>query len=180
MGLLDSRRAVVTGGGSGIGQATCRRMTDEGARVAVVDINGDAAEQVAKEIDGLAYAVDVTDYDALSAAVDDAAAKLDGLSTVFNNAGASNLSQVHEWPVDEWDRIVRLNLATPGRDQDELLQGSRALLAAERVAPLSRFASSTTVSFVEHSPSTEIALKLSSTAARRKSFASPGSSGFAR
>ena len=110
MGLLDSRRAVVTGGGSGIGRATCRRMTDEGARVAVVDINGDAAEQVAKEIDGLAYAVDVTDYDALSAAVDDAAAKLDGLSTVFNNAGASNLSQVHEWPVDEWDRIVGLNL----------------------------------------------------------------------
>ena len=36
--------------------------------------------------------------------------KLDGLSTVFNNAGASNLSQVHDWPVDEWDRIVRLNL----------------------------------------------------------------------
>src|SRR5438874_6224019 len=110
MGLLDSRRAVVTGGGSGIGRATCRRMTDEGARVAVVDINGDAAEQAAKEIDGLAYAVDVTDYDALNAAVDDAAAKLGGLSTVFNNAGASNLSQVHEWPVDEWDRIVGLNL----------------------------------------------------------------------
>jgi NAD(P)-dependent dehydrogenase (short-subunit alcohol dehydrogenase family) len=110
MGLLDSCRAVVTGGGSGIGRATCRRMTDEGARVAVVDINGDAATQVAKEIDGLAYTVDVTDYGALSAAVDDAATKLDGLSTVFNNAGASNLSQVHEWPVDEWDRIVRLNL----------------------------------------------------------------------
>ena len=54
MGLLDSRRAVVTGGGSGIGRATCRRMTDEGARVVVVDINGDAAEQVSKEIDGLA------------------------------------------------------------------------------------------------------------------------------
>jgi NAD(P)-dependent dehydrogenase (short-subunit alcohol dehydrogenase family) len=110
MGLLDSRRAVVTGGGSGIGRATCRRMTEEGARVAVVDVNGDAAEQVAKEIDGLAYEVDVTDYDALRAAVDDATAKLDGLSTVFNNAGASNLSQVHDWPVEEWDRIVRLNL----------------------------------------------------------------------
>ena len=102
MGLLDSRRAVVTGGGSGIGRATCRRMTEEGARVAVVDVNGDAAEHVAKEIDGLAYAVDVTDYDALSAAVADAAARLDGLSTMFNNAGASNLSQVHDWPVEEF------------------------------------------------------------------------------
>src|SRR2546430_4607984 len=109
MGLLDSRRAVVTGGGSGIGRATCRRMTDEGARVAVVDINGDAAQQVAKEIDGLAYAGDVTDYDALSAAVDDAAAKLGGLSTRFNNAGASNLSQAHAWPVDQCDRPVRLH-----------------------------------------------------------------------
>jgi NAD(P)-dependent dehydrogenase (short-subunit alcohol dehydrogenase family) len=87
MGLLDGHRAIVTGGASGIGAATCRRMTEEGARVAVVDINGDAAEQEAKEIDGLAYAVDVTDYDALSASVDDAAAKLDGLTPCSTTRG---------------------------------------------------------------------------------------------
>ncbi len=110
MDLLDGQRAIVTGGGSGIGRATCRRMATEGARVAVVDVNGDAAEQVAKEIDGLAYGVDVTDYAALRAAVDDAAAKLGGLSTVFNNAGASTMAQVHDWPIEEWDRIVGLNL----------------------------------------------------------------------
>ena len=110
MGLLDGQRAIVTGGGSGIGRATCRRMHEEGARVAVIDINDDAAEQVAKEIDGHAYAVDVTDYAALQQAVDDAAAELGGLSTVFNNAGGSNLSHVHTWPVDEWNRIVGLNL----------------------------------------------------------------------
>jgi NAD(P)-dependent dehydrogenase (short-subunit alcohol dehydrogenase family) len=110
MGLLDGRRAIVTGGGSGIGRATCRRMTAEGARVAVVDIDSDAAEQVAKEVDGFAYAVDVTDYDALQHAVDDAAEKLGGLSTVFNNAGGSNLSHVHDWPIEEWNRIVVLNL----------------------------------------------------------------------
>jgi NAD(P)-dependent dehydrogenase (short-subunit alcohol dehydrogenase family) len=110
MGLLDGQRAIVTGGGSGIGRATCRRMREEGADVAVVDINDDAAQQVAKEIDGHAYAVDVTDYDALRRAVDDAAAKLGGLSTVFNNAGGSNLSHVHDWPVEEWNRIVALNL----------------------------------------------------------------------
>ncbi len=52
-----------------------------------------------------------------------------------------------------------------------------ASLAAERVAPPAPFASRTTVSFVEHSPSTEMALKLSSTAARRNSWASPASSG---
>lgn len=110
MGLLDGRYAVVTGGGSGIGAATCRRMAHEGARVAVVDIDGDAAEKVAGEIDGHAYAVDVTDYDALERAVKDAHNRLGGLTTLFNNAGGSNMSNIHEWDIDEWDRIVRLNL----------------------------------------------------------------------
>lgn len=110
MGLLDGHRAFVTGGGSGIGRATCRRMAEEGARVAVVDINGEAAELVAKEIEGLAYAVDVTDYAALEAAATDAASKLGGLSALYNNAGGSNIANVHEYAIEEWERIVRLNL----------------------------------------------------------------------
>ncbi len=110
MGLLDGHRALVTGGGSGIGRATCRRMTEEGARVAVVDVDGDRADSVAAEIDGIAYAADVRNYEALAAAVDDAATKLDGLSLLFNNAGTSSMSRVHEWPLEEWDRIVAINL----------------------------------------------------------------------
>ena len=55
MGLLDGHRAVVTGGASGIGAATCRRMAAEGAQVAVVDLDESRAEQVAEEIDGIAY-----------------------------------------------------------------------------------------------------------------------------
>jgi len=110
VGLLDGQRAVVTGGGSGIGRATCRRMASEGARVAVVDLDGDAADAVAAEIDGVGYGVDVTDYDALEGAIADAATELGGLSALFNNAGGSNLSRIHEFALDEWDRIVRLNL----------------------------------------------------------------------
>src|SRR4051795_1842522 len=87
MGLLDGKAAFVTGGGSGIGAATCRRFAREGARVAVVDINGDAAKSVADDIDGLEYAVDVTDYEAVAGAAGDAHARLGGLTTVFNNAG---------------------------------------------------------------------------------------------
>lgn len=110
MGLLEGHRALVTGGGSGIGRATCRRMTEEGARVAVLDVDGERASTVAAEIDGLAYAADVTDYAELAAAADDAAAKLGGLSVLFNNAGTSSLSRIHEWPLEEWDRLVAINL----------------------------------------------------------------------
>jgi len=110
MGLLDGKAAFVTGGGSGIGAATCRRFAAEGARVAVVDINGDSAKAVASEIDGIAYAVDVTDYDAVADAARDADAQLGGLTTVFNNAGGSNLSPIHDYDVAEWTRIVTLNL----------------------------------------------------------------------
>ena len=63
MGLLEGKRAIVTGGGSGIGRATCRRMAEEGARVAVLDINGEAAMSVADEIGGVGFAVDVGDPD---------------------------------------------------------------------------------------------------------------------
>ncbi len=110
MGLLDGQRAVVTGGGSGIGRATCRRMAAEGAQVAVLDVNGDAAAAVAAEVDGYAFTVDVTDYDAVAAAVDGAAQRLGGLTTLFNNAGASNMSTLHGWDPAEWSRIVALNL----------------------------------------------------------------------
>ena len=110
MGLLDGHRALVTGGGSGIGRATCHRMAAEGARIAVVDIDGDRATTVAAEVDGLAYAADVTDYAALAGAVDDAAAELGGLSVLFNNAGTSSMHRIHEWPLEEWNHFVAINL----------------------------------------------------------------------
>jgi NAD(P)-dependent dehydrogenase (short-subunit alcohol dehydrogenase family) len=110
MGSLNGHRAVVTGGGSGIGAETCRRMAAEGADVSVFDLNGANAQSVADEIDGLAYAVDVTDYDGLAAAMRDASQRMGGLTLLFNNAGGSTLSPIHDFDVSEWNRIVTLNL----------------------------------------------------------------------
>ena len=110
MGLLDGRAAVVTGGGSGIGRATCRRMAEEGARVAVLDVDGESAEAVADEIGGIAFGVDVGDPDALRAAVDAAAAALGGLSIIYNNAGTSAFNRLHELDPAEWERVLRVNL----------------------------------------------------------------------
>jgi meso-butanediol dehydrogenase / (S,S)-butanediol dehydrogenase / diacetyl reductase len=110
MGLLDGKTAIVTGGGSGIGRATCHRMTEEGASVAVLDVDGDAASLVAKEIDGVGFAVDVSDPDGLREVVDAAVASLGGLHLLYNNAGVGGFSRLEAWEPAEWDRIVRINL----------------------------------------------------------------------
>ena len=66
---FEGKIALVTGGASGIGAATARRLAAEGARVAIGDINEDGAREVAGELDGFACALDVTDTGSVSAAV---------------------------------------------------------------------------------------------------------------
>jgi NAD(P)-dependent dehydrogenase (short-subunit alcohol dehydrogenase family) len=114
VGLLEGRRAIVTGGGSGIGRATCRRFVEEGATVAVLDLDKNRAEEVAAEIGAVgvafAFAADVTDGEALTDTVDQAVARLGGLSLLVNNAGGSTMQGLADWDPAEWDAIVRLNL----------------------------------------------------------------------
>ena len=110
MGLLEGRRAVVTGGGSGIGAATCRRFADEGARVAVLDVRRRTAESVATAVGGVAVHADVADGAAVAAAFDQAASALGGLDTVVNNAGTGNVMPLHDYPDAEWDRLLAVNL----------------------------------------------------------------------
>jgi len=110
MGELQGARAMVTGGGSGIGRAVCRRFAEEGAAVAVLDVDAKGAATVAEEVGGVWFEVDVTDPEALRGAVDEAAQQLGGLSILVNNAGGSTMQPLAEWAPEEWDRIVRLNL----------------------------------------------------------------------
>jgi NAD(P)-dependent dehydrogenase (short-subunit alcohol dehydrogenase family) len=110
MGLLDGRRAVITGGASGIGRATARRMAKEGAVVSVIDLMRDGALAVAEEIGGHGFEADVTDPDGLRDAVDAAAGAMGGITTLFNNAGIGSVSPLHEWDPEEWNRLLTVNL----------------------------------------------------------------------
>jgi NAD(P)-dependent dehydrogenase (short-subunit alcohol dehydrogenase family) len=85
-------------------------MAEEGAAVAVVDLNGEAAREVADEIDGTAHVADVTDPEGLRAAVEDAAGAMGGITIMFNNAGIGGLSPLHEWTPEEWNRLLAVNL----------------------------------------------------------------------
>jgi meso-butanediol dehydrogenase / (S,S)-butanediol dehydrogenase / diacetyl reductase len=85
-------------------------MAEEGARVAVLDVDRESAEAVAQEIGGVAYAVDVSDPDALRGAVEAAVSELGGLSIIYNNAGTSTFNRLHEIDPAEWERVLRVNL----------------------------------------------------------------------
>ncbi|MGO9344755.1 MAG: SDR family NAD(P)-dependent oxidoreductase [Acidimicrobiales bacterium] len=111
MGLLDGQKALVTGGGSGIGAATCRRMAEHGAKVAVVDRDSESAHAVAGDVDGCAFVADVSDHDQMRRTVADAAGELGGLSAVFANAGIGSFGAVDEMDAGEWRKVIDVNLS---------------------------------------------------------------------
>lgn len=113
MNRFEGKVVLVTGGGGAIGSAAVRRFIDEGARVAIVDLDGERAAQVAKAFGDKAIAItaDVSDEVAAGEAVAKTVAAFGRLDVVFNNAGISGkVAPVHELPVEDWDRIVRVNL----------------------------------------------------------------------
>jgi 2-hydroxycyclohexanecarboxyl-CoA dehydrogenase len=107
---LAERTALVTGGASGIGAATCRRLAAEGARVAVTDVDTEGARRVADEIDSEAYELDVRSDDSIRAAVAAAERDLGPIDVLVNNAGYDEWGWFTETDPALWDRVLAVNL----------------------------------------------------------------------
>jgi 2-hydroxycyclohexanecarboxyl-CoA dehydrogenase len=103
---LEGRRALVTGGASGIGAAISRRLAAEGAEVWIGDLNQEGAEDVAAEISGHAVRLDVTDLDSARAAVEQSGS----LDVLVNNAGLDEFGFFTQTTPDQWQRILAVNL----------------------------------------------------------------------
>jgi len=103
---LEGRIALVTGGASGIGAATARRLAAEGARVAVADLNEAGARSVASEIDGTAIRMDVTDVESVRAGVAD----VGDVDVLVNNAGTDRFSFFVNTDPELWDFVLAVNL----------------------------------------------------------------------
>lgn len=112
---LGGKTVIVTGGGGGIGGATCRRFAAEGAKVAVFDMNMDAAQKVADEINSkggtaAAFACNITDRAQVDAAVAATEAQLGPIDVLVNNAGWDVFKPFVKTVPAEWDKLIAINL----------------------------------------------------------------------
>jgi NAD(P)-dependent dehydrogenase (short-subunit alcohol dehydrogenase family) len=126
MGLFDGKVALVTGGASGIGRATVERLTAEGARACVVDVDENGGERVAKDHGGTFVRADAGDARDVDAAFARCIEELGGVDIAFLNAGiAIGVGDITELTDDVYRRIVHINV-------DGVVIGTRAAVRAMR------------------------------------------------
>jgi len=104
---LDGRIALVTGGASGIGEATSRAFSAAGAKVRIVDVNRERAEALARELPGAsAFVCDITEEEAVRRLF----ASFDGLDILVNNAGIGLVGNIEETEAEDFRRLFRVNV----------------------------------------------------------------------
>jgi 2-hydroxycyclohexanecarboxyl-CoA dehydrogenase len=112
---LQNKTVIVTGGGGGIGGATCRRFGEAGSRVAVFDINTESAAETAADITkaggvAQAFRCDITDHEGVKAAVAAAEAALGPISILVNNAGWDVFRLFKDTTPADWQKLIAINL----------------------------------------------------------------------
>jgi NAD(P)-dependent dehydrogenase (short-subunit alcohol dehydrogenase family) len=112
---IEGQAALVTGGGSGLGEAVARELARSGAKVAIIDVNAAGAQRVAGEIGGLGLTADIADGASLAAALDAAEAAHGPARIVMNIAGIGTARRVigkdgSPAPLEDFERVVRVNL----------------------------------------------------------------------
>ncbi len=111
---IDGVSALVTGGGSGLGEATARMLADAGAKVAILDFNLDAARAVAGEIGGFAMKCDVASAESAEAAVNEATERHGAARILVNCAGVGTAGKIlgrdGVMPLDAYRRVIEVNL----------------------------------------------------------------------
>ncbi|MCA3311523.1 MAG: 2-hydroxycyclohexanecarboxyl-CoA dehydrogenase [Roseomonas sp.] len=112
---LQNKTVIVTGGGGGIGGATCRRFGEAGSRVAVFDINLESAAKTAADISqaggvAQAFRCDITDHEGVKAAVAAAEAALGPISILVNNAGWDIFRLFKDTTPADWQKLIAINL----------------------------------------------------------------------
>ena len=109
---LKGKNVLVTGGASGIGQATATRFLEEGCAVCVLDSSAEARERVTSELPDLTavIAADVSDFEQVQAAVGEAIERMGSIDVLINNAGISIRHDFLDITPEEWDEVLGVNL----------------------------------------------------------------------
>lgn len=115
---LKGQVVLVTGAGSGLGEATARAFAQAGCHVACVDLRQEAAERVAEDlrsqdVDSIALGCDVSDADAVFGVVAAIEERWGRLDVVVNNAAMDHTLSVEEMTVEQWDKVIAVNLRGP-------------------------------------------------------------------
>ncbi|WP_034990826.1 SDR family NAD(P)-dependent oxidoreductase [Beijerinckia mobilis] len=138
---LKWKTVVVTGGGGGIGSATCRRFAEEGARVVVADIGETAALAVVESVkalgaDTMALIVDLTDYAATASAISKVEAEFGPIDILVNNAGWDLFVPFLKSEPDFWSKIIDINLRSVLNITKPVLASMVARRAAGRIVSI--------------------------------------------
>jgi NAD(P)-dependent dehydrogenase (short-subunit alcohol dehydrogenase family) len=138
MQRFESKTVVVTGGGGGIGGATCRRFAREGAKVAVYDMNLEAAERVASGIreeggQAQAFRCDITDRASVDKAVEATQQSLGPIDVLVNNAGWDVFKPFTKTEPAQWDKLIAINLTGALHMHHAVLPGMAARKAGRIV-----------------------------------------------